>query len=581
MATTLASQVQELYVGYLGRAADKAGLDFWVKAIESGTSTLESVALGFTLSEEYKAQYNGLTTTQLVAKVYQNVLGRAADADGLAFWAGEVNKGVIKADTLVKTMIGSLGAIDQLTIDNKVAAANAYTIAAGDKYSVEAGKAAVVNAGSTVPGTSTPGLTFTLTNTADTLTPTSATTATKTSAGDDLIRVVNAGDLATVDYVDAGDGTDTLTVSAGLVAAINPVLKNVEVINVQFAAGGQLNMAGSTGYKELNSKGSTALGAVAGGDFSNIALGTKVGVVDSNVGAVFGFASVTGNADAATLNVADAAALAPVTIAGIETLTVNSTAGSVAAVTANSIALTAAQAETVTVTGDQNLTLTLGANSPSATTIDSSAFSKALTLNFTTTTAATTAGVSIKAGAGADTITLTEVAAGSKVTVDLGAGADTLAIGATAFHKITLGEGADTVNLNAVANAKAIDVSTAAKLAASVIEITDFKSGTDVLNISNGAATGVENTLTGTQLADIASSSNLLTAANAAAALLPNTAAAGNASATVAFQFGSDTYVLVNNGVTADGTAEAIDAADVLIKLTGVTSLVAADITVA
>lgn len=164
MATTLASQVQELYVGYLGRAADKAGLDFWVKAIESGTSTLESVALGFTLSEEYKAQYNGLTTTQLVAKVYQNVLGRAADADGLAFWAGEVNKGVIKAETLVKTMIGSLGAIDQLTIDNKVAAANTYTEAAGANYSVEAGKAAVAGAGvGSVPGVVNPSQTFTLT----------------------------------------------------------------------------------------------------------------------------------------------------------------------------------------------------------------------------------------------------------------------------------------------------------------------------------------------------------------------------------------------------------------------------------
>ena len=131
MATTLASQVQELYIGYLGRAADQAGLNFWVNAIQTGVSTLESVALGFTLSAEYKAAYDGLTTTQLVARVYQNVLGRAADSDGLTFWVGEINKGVVTADTLVEHMINSLGAIDQLNMDNKVQAANTYTTKVG------------------------------------------------------------------------------------------------------------------------------------------------------------------------------------------------------------------------------------------------------------------------------------------------------------------------------------------------------------------------------------------------------------------------------------------------------------------
>ena len=32
--------VQQLYIGYLGRAADKAGLDFWTNAVATGVSTL-------------------------------------------------------------------------------------------------------------------------------------------------------------------------------------------------------------------------------------------------------------------------------------------------------------------------------------------------------------------------------------------------------------------------------------------------------------------------------------------------------------------------------------------------------------
>lgn len=139
MANAIASQVQALYVGYLGRAADQAGLDFWTNAIANGTSTLESVALGFTLSQEYTSKYEGLSNEELAAAIYQNVLGRAADADGLAFWVGELEKGVQTPETLLAAMINSLGAVDQQTIDNKVYVANIYTATAGDAYNAEAG----------------------------------------------------------------------------------------------------------------------------------------------------------------------------------------------------------------------------------------------------------------------------------------------------------------------------------------------------------------------------------------------------------------------------------------------------------
>ncbi|MDH0145298.1 DUF4214 domain-containing protein [Stutzerimonas stutzeri] len=139
MANAIASQVQALYVGYLGRAADQAGLNFWTNAIANGTSTIESVALGFTLSQEYTSKYEGLSNEELAAAIYQNVLGRAADADGLAFWVGELEKGVQTPETLLAAMINSLGAVDQQTIDNKVYVANIYTATAGDAYNAEAG----------------------------------------------------------------------------------------------------------------------------------------------------------------------------------------------------------------------------------------------------------------------------------------------------------------------------------------------------------------------------------------------------------------------------------------------------------
>ncbi len=611
MATTLASQVQELYVGYLGRAADKAGLDFWVKAIESGTSTLESVALGFTLSEEYKAQYNGLTTTQLVAKVYQNVLGRAADADGLAFWAGEVNKGVIKADTLVKTMIGSLGAIDQLTIDNKVAAANAYTIAAGEKYSVEAGKAAVVNAGTTVPGTSTPGQTFTLTTGADVLSPNSATAATKTTIGDDLIRAVIDNSLQTLDVIDGGAGVDTLKANlslagnAGTTAAgaaksetVQPVLANVEKVYVNATvtggkgsdttdstAGGaatlKISAKDSSGIQELWSEGSTVtngasgsgattatVGGTAALQFVDVKLGTVVGVKDSAGAVTFEFAAATGGADAATLALADSTAA--VTINAIENLTINSIAGDLSGVTSNSVALTANALTSLNVTGSQALTLgvTLTGGATELKTIDASAATGAVTL---TTTAAATNSLTVKGGSGADTINLSS-ASGKAHTVEAGAGADTVTLLADKAHKVTGGEGKDTFVFDTVTGTNglaAADITTASKLAAAVITITDFVSGTDLLRVDASATTVA--TLTGTNQSAVASQTDLLLAVNKALELSSDQGAAR----TLEFQYGSDTYVLVNNN--ADNI---LSAGDALIKLSGVADIATADLVV-
>ena len=141
--------VQQLYVGYLGRAADAAGQKFWADAIAAGTATIQSVATGFTLSAEYKAAYAGLSNDALVDKVYTNVLGRTSDAAGKAFWVNALATGAVTADTLVATIVTNLGALDQTTINNKVFVAQTYTDTAGASYNVAAGTASIVGVNST------------------------------------------------------------------------------------------------------------------------------------------------------------------------------------------------------------------------------------------------------------------------------------------------------------------------------------------------------------------------------------------------------------------------------------------------
>lgn len=141
--------VQQLYVGYLGRAADSAGQKFWADAIANGTATIASVATGFTLSAEYKAAYGGLSTDALVEKVYNNVLGRTPDAEGKAFWVAALANGKVTADTLVATIVTNLGALDQQTINNKVFVAQTYTDTVGTSYNASAGAEVLVGVDST------------------------------------------------------------------------------------------------------------------------------------------------------------------------------------------------------------------------------------------------------------------------------------------------------------------------------------------------------------------------------------------------------------------------------------------------
>ena len=147
--------VQQLYVSYLGRAADSAGLAFWSNAISTGTATVASVATGLTLATEYKTAYAGLTNDALVDKVYTNVLGRPADAAGKAFWVASFANGSVKADTFVSSLISSLGTQDQQTINNKTFVAQTYTDTAGTSYNASAATSVLVGVNSSVASVNT------------------------------------------------------------------------------------------------------------------------------------------------------------------------------------------------------------------------------------------------------------------------------------------------------------------------------------------------------------------------------------------------------------------------------------------
>lgn len=81
-------QAYRLYQAAFDRTPDSAGLGYWIKTLDNGT-TLQSVANAFILSPEFKAMYgDNPTNAELVSKFYQHVLHRAPDKGGYDYWVG-------------------------------------------------------------------------------------------------------------------------------------------------------------------------------------------------------------------------------------------------------------------------------------------------------------------------------------------------------------------------------------------------------------------------------------------------------------------------------------------------------------
>jgi hypothetical protein len=87
------TELTEMYVAYFNRAADAEGLYFWADVRGDGMS-LEQIAEFFFDQPETRALYtNPDDTDAFVTAVYDNVLGRTPDQAGFEFWRGVMERG--------------------------------------------------------------------------------------------------------------------------------------------------------------------------------------------------------------------------------------------------------------------------------------------------------------------------------------------------------------------------------------------------------------------------------------------------------------------------------------------------------
>ncbi|MHA6687889.1 DUF4214 domain-containing protein [Mesorhizobium sp. A556] len=615
MAST-AELIAQVYIGFYDRAPDPAGLQYWVGRVEAGVS-IQDIGDSFAASPEASDTYPFFTYPDLLSQndfleqVYQNVFGRAIDADGLAYYSARMTAGE-SAGSVVASILGNAasndGSPDQAFLQNKVDAGLHWALEAAATFvdiyqdngrltdqasdsshgildGITADPATVEAANTATDaffGGDNPGEIFTLTAAGFAADGVDVVHGT---AGADTIRAfagIFGGSLDSTDVIDGGAGNDVMNISAGgLVSGAAPVISNVETINN--AAGGTLDLSSVTGVKQINSS--------ADATYSHASLDTIFGISGAPLGTavLIGIdASLAGANDTLHLAVDDApigifqtvdAALAD-TSAGIEHITLAANGDAAAIPSPDIVFLPFINIESLTVTGAGDVAIL--AVSTVLETFDASTATGDVAIDLSTSAVLETAttgsgndivafdaenavintgagddlvqigansdGAVVNTGAGADTINATVTGAGADLTINAGAGADLIGLGAGDENLVYTAQADSTyVNFDAV---------------------TDFgTAGTDTIDLSAFNLTGETDTVA-------AGTTTATTIAQLAGGVPGFFNVGGDTLAVATFTEAGNTYVLAD--LNNDGNFNAAN--DLVIQLVGVPGITAADI---
>lgn len=94
-----AGQAYRLYQAAFDRAPDVPGLGYQMRALDSGLS-LGQVAAHFIASPEFQSTYGALSDAAFVRELYDNVLGREPEAQGLAYHVARLEQGAGRENVL-------------------------------------------------------------------------------------------------------------------------------------------------------------------------------------------------------------------------------------------------------------------------------------------------------------------------------------------------------------------------------------------------------------------------------------------------------------------------------------------------
>lgn len=271
------TEVSQLYVALFGRAPDGEGLGFWVNKLAGGTSLVEVANTMYAVPAARAYYPSFMTNQEIIASFYVNVLGRTADAEGLAFWTGKLNAAGATTGSVITEMIRVVvnytgtdpaGITSAALFNNKAKVAQWY----GEQNGNIAGATDILSTVTSNPATADAviaggvpqsGQTFTLTAGLDTLVGTN---------GNDVFNGIldedgtpSTSTLTALDSIDGGAGTDTLNIVV-LSDSDQPgglTIKNVENATLRSAGDATLNTTAWAGLTSLKATQATTVNLTA------------------------------------------------------------------------------------------------------------------------------------------------------------------------------------------------------------------------------------------------------------------------------------------------------------------------------
>ncbi|MDD2500260.1 MAG: DUF4214 domain-containing protein [Geobacter sp.] len=579
---TYDSMIQKFYIAFFNRPADVTGMAYWNEQITAAGGNGQAVVNAFSASAEYQALYAGQSNAQIVNSIYQNLFGRAAEADGLTYWTLRLDNGTFNVGNIAYSILVGAQNEDLTTINNKVTVATSFTTAmdtaaeilaysgtaaaqtartwlstvTDDAATVTAAQASVASTVATITNTVVAnGTTYNLTAGVDAIIGT-ASNDTINAAYDATAAAHTLGGL---DTINGGGGIDTLAITNSSGAfTMNTVaqISNVENITIRGAAAVTADVSGAnvTGLTSIASTQSAA------------ATVTAAATTDVSVSGATGAIIVNGGKN---ITVSDATAAQNITVgattvnAGTITVTdTNQSTGGIAVDGGTNVTVTASGVTSGTVTVGDTTAGTIAADIPSGTNTVTSTGAAYVA-------AATDAlGAITVTGGTAITVDQTAFSATTAAAADGAAGVRTQSAvtvtGSTATTSVTVSQDAPVAAVNAVTavagNAEAQTVTfvamaagettaingltftaakalTAAEVAAAFANLTAADTH-GCASTANGTYTGTFNTLAFTSgaVTTTATASTVVftstTNTGLAALTITDTAAAGNVAVT-------------------------------------------------
>ena len=127
MRSAYSATVSSLYLSYYGRPADAAGLAWWSDQLAQQGSSLESLIDAFATSVEAVERFGSRDVEARITLLYQDLLSRDPESEGLAFWREEISSSRYSlADLAVAIYDGAKGG-DKTLVDLRQKLADAMT----------------------------------------------------------------------------------------------------------------------------------------------------------------------------------------------------------------------------------------------------------------------------------------------------------------------------------------------------------------------------------------------------------------------------------------------------------------------